>query len=159
MGRETHLVPVIWEEEQEDFAKGQMGSAQMGSLQFLLSFFDRNFLGTPVNLLLSSQKCQGVPPIYQNSYFCSGPISVNPLCPRPRIGKRSTGGPSWPPRPAGWSTSGTHMKAEYGRKGTVVLFRAEYVIMINFEFKQVSVQQYSASLLGIHIYIYIYIYT
>ena len=24
-------------------------------------FFDRDFLGTPVNLLLSSQKCQGVP--------------------------------------------------------------------------------------------------
>ena len=38
--------------------KGQMGSALMGSLHFL--FFDRNFLGTPVNLLLSPQKCQGV---------------------------------------------------------------------------------------------------
>ena len=32
-------------------------------------FRQRNFLGTPANLLLSSQKCQGVPfsPICQNS--------------------------------------------------------------------------------------------
>ena len=30
------------------FGKGQMGSALMGSLHFLF-FFDRDFLGTPVN--------------------------------------------------------------------------------------------------------------
>ena len=45
---------------QSSFGKGQMGSALKGSLQFSC-FFDRNFLGTHVNLLLSSQKCQGVP--------------------------------------------------------------------------------------------------
>ena len=41
------------------FGKGQMGSALMGSLQ--ISCFLTDFLGTPVNLLLCSQKCQGVP--------------------------------------------------------------------------------------------------
>ena len=43
-------------------------------------------MGTPVNLLLSSQKCQGVPflPICQNYHFCSGPISVDPICPQPK---------------------------------------------------------------------------
>ena len=42
------------------FGKGQMGSALMGSLQ--IPSFDRGiFVGTPVDLRLSSQKCQGVP--------------------------------------------------------------------------------------------------
>ena len=36
------------------FGKGQMGSALMGSLQISL-FLQRDFLGTPVNLLLSPQ--------------------------------------------------------------------------------------------------------
>ena len=44
-------------------------------------FFDRDFLGTPVNLLSSSQKCQGVP--FSRSVkvrcFCSGPISDEEL--------------------------------------------------------------------------------
>ena len=66
--------------------KGHMGSALMGSLH-ILCLFDRgrDFLGSLVNLLLSSQKCQGVPfsPICQNGYFCSGPISVDPICPQP----------------------------------------------------------------------------
>ena len=55
--------------------KGQMGSALMGSLQIFL-FFDRGtFLGTPVNLLLSPQKCQGVPfsPICQSSLLLQRP--------------------------------------------------------------------------------------
>ena len=48
-------------------------------------FFDTDFLGTPGNLLLSSQKCQGVsfPSICQNSLLCSGPISVDLICPQP----------------------------------------------------------------------------
>ena len=42
--------------------KGQMRSALMVSLQNSVFLFrQRDFLGTPVNLLLSSQKCQGVP--------------------------------------------------------------------------------------------------
>ena len=40
--------------------KGRMRSALIGSLQ-ITCFFDRDFLGAPVNLLLSSQNCQGVP--------------------------------------------------------------------------------------------------
>ena len=48
-------------------------------------FFDRDFLLTPVNLLLLSQKCQGVtsspwgPQSVELPYFCSGPISVDRL--------------------------------------------------------------------------------
>ena len=49
-------------------------------------FFDRDFLGTPVNLLLSSDKYQGVPFSPQN--FCSGPISVDPTCPQPKNERR-----------------------------------------------------------------------
>ena len=48
--------------------------------------FLTDFLGTPVNLLLYSQKCQGVfvTPICQIHYFCIGHISVDPICPQPR---------------------------------------------------------------------------
>ena len=40
---------------------------------------------TPVNLLLSSQKCQSVPfpRSVKTHHFCSGPISVDPICPQP----------------------------------------------------------------------------
>ena len=45
--------------------KGQMGFALMGSPQWghcrFHVFFQRNFLGTPVYLLLCFQNCQGVP--------------------------------------------------------------------------------------------------
>ena len=45
---------------------------QLGVTAFFESLFDRGtFLGTPVNLLLSSQKCQGVP------FF--------PVCPQPKV--------------------------------------------------------------------------
>ena len=62
---------------------GQMWSALMGSLQ-ISCCLTGTFGGTPVNLLLFSQKCQGVPfsPSCQNS-FCSGTISVDPICPQP----------------------------------------------------------------------------
>ena len=48
-------------------------------------FRQRDFLGTPVNLLLSSQKCQGVlfPQSVNNHDFCSGPMSVDLICPQP----------------------------------------------------------------------------
>ena len=44
-------------------------------------------MGTPVKLLLSSQKCQGVfvSTICQIHYFCSGPISVDSICPQPSV--------------------------------------------------------------------------
>ena len=67
-------------------AQGQMGSALMGSLQISCFLTEWLFWGTPVNLCLSSQKCQGVPfsPIRQKLLLCSGPISADPICPRPR---------------------------------------------------------------------------
>ena len=44
------------------FGKGQTGSALMRPLQFFYNaFWQRDLLGTPVNLLLSCQMCQGVP--------------------------------------------------------------------------------------------------
>ena len=66
------------------YVKGTNGSALMGSLQ--LSFLLRDFWGTPANLLLPYQKCQGIPfsPICQKYYFCSGPISADPICPQPK---------------------------------------------------------------------------
>ena len=66
------------------FGNGRGGSALMGSLR-LSCFWQRGFLGTPVNLLLSSQKCQGVPFLryVKICYFCSGAISVDPICPQP----------------------------------------------------------------------------
>ena len=67
-----------------------MGSALMGSLQLLCFSTEGLFVGTPVNLLSSSPKCQGVPsfPICQSSLseneleFCVL-ISVDPICPQP----------------------------------------------------------------------------
>ena len=66
--------------------KGHMGSALMGSLQSSC-FLTEGLLGVlPVNLLLSSQKWQGVP-FFPNlsriHYFCSDPISVDPIFPQP----------------------------------------------------------------------------
>ena len=63
-----------------------MGSALRGSAQISCFLTEVFFGGTPGNLLLHSEKCQGVPfsPICQNEfYFCSGPINVNPSCPQP----------------------------------------------------------------------------
>ena len=50
------------------FGKGQMGWALMGVTANFM-FFDRDFWGAPIKLLVSSQKCQGVPfsPIRQNA--------------------------------------------------------------------------------------------
>ena len=67
--------------------KGTNGARTNGVTAF--SFFLTVFLlGTPVNLRLSSQKCQGVAfsPISQIHYFCCDPISVDPICPRPKGG-------------------------------------------------------------------------
>ena len=68
------------------FGKGQMGSAVVVSLRQLHVFGQRDFLGTPTNLRLYSQKCQGVPfpQSFKTCYFCSGHISVDPICPQPR---------------------------------------------------------------------------
>ena len=50
-------------------------------------FWQRDLLGTPVNPLLSSQECQGVlfPQSVNIHDFCSGPISVDPICLQPSL--------------------------------------------------------------------------
>ena len=59
-------------------------------------------MGTPVNLIASSQQCQGVP-FPQSAkirYFCSGPVSVDPICPQPKGHPRRRRG-ALRPRPGG----------------------------------------------------------
>ena len=75
-------VPSGWSEL---FGKGQMGSALRGSL--LILCFDRDLLGTPVNLFLSPQSARVYlfPLSVKNHYFSSGPISVDPICPQPNF--------------------------------------------------------------------------
>ena len=63
--------------------KGTNGvGTSMGSLRILCLLTEGTFWGAPVNLLLSSQKCQGVPfsPIRQNSLHSQpGPVVFTPL--------------------------------------------------------------------------------
>ena len=95
--------------------KGQMGSSIMGSLHVLCFLTGTCWVITQVNLLSFSQKCQGVPfsticqsalllqrphkgawsankhettrKPKQKQHLCSGPISVDPICPQPRPGR------------------------------------------------------------------------
>ena len=65
--------------------KGQMGSALMGSLHFL--FFDRGtFWVLPLSYfyLPKSARAYRFPQSVKINHFCSGPISVDPICPQPR---------------------------------------------------------------------------
>ena len=80
-----------------------MGSALMGSLQQKHVSLQRDLLGTPVNLItFISLKVPGHTFFPNKSVkihdFCSGPISVDPICPQPgsvRAGDVShIGGPS-----------------------------------------------------------------
>ena len=80
-------IPIPGAKNAKQARKGTNGVSTNGVAANLM-FFDRDLLGTPVNLL-SSQKCQGAPfsPISQSLkkyYFCSGPISVNSICPQPK---------------------------------------------------------------------------
>ena len=63
------------------FGEGQMGSALMGSLHLFLCF-SRDLLGTNLSKYVNIAYLftQSV----KNSYFCSDPISVDPICPQPR---------------------------------------------------------------------------
>ena len=61
--------------------KGQMGSALLDGVTANLVFFARgDLLGTPINLLFSCQKCQGVQfvPVYQNSSLLHRPHECRP---------------------------------------------------------------------------------
>ena len=66
--------------------QGQMGSALRGSLQISCFLTEGPFLGIPLNLLLSSQKCQGVPfsPICQTiETFAAVTLVVTPFVRNP----------------------------------------------------------------------------
>ena len=58
-----------------ELGKGQIGSALLGSLQMLCLLTEALFFGAPVDLLLYSKTCQGVP----FSSICQNPL----LLPRP----------------------------------------------------------------------------
>ena len=63
--------------------KGEMGSALMESLQ-ISCFLTEELFGTPVKCVFPIV-CQGVPFSQSGKipYFCSGPISVDPICSQP----------------------------------------------------------------------------
>ena len=52
-------------------------------------FFDRDFWGTPVDLLYlpKSARAYIFPQSVRIHYFCSGPSSVDPICPQPISGR------------------------------------------------------------------------
>ena len=61
-----------------------MGSALMGSLQ-ISCFVDRGFFWVPIcqNLSISVNFAYLFPQSVKINYFCSDPISVDPICPQP----------------------------------------------------------------------------
>ena len=70
------------------FGKGQMGSAPVGSPQFLM-FFDRGTLRVLPLTYFYLPKVTGRAFVHNLStinYFCSGPISVDPICLQPKSG-------------------------------------------------------------------------
>ena len=70
------------------FRKGSNEVSTNGVTANVLScFLTEGLVGTPVDLRLSSQKCQGVPvsPILHKTHeFAAAPFSVDPICPQPR---------------------------------------------------------------------------
>ena len=72
------------EPEPKVVGQGKNGVSTNGVAAIVYVFDRGTFWGTPVNLLLSSQKCQGVPFSPNLSklmyYFCSGTLSIDPIC-------------------------------------------------------------------------------
>ena len=81
----ARAVATVSKPTQMRFGKAEMGSALMGSLQICHAFWQRDFLGTPVNLLYlpKSARAYLFPQSVKIPYFRSGPISVDPICPQP----------------------------------------------------------------------------
>ena len=76
----------------KDVGKGQMGSALMGSLQ-MSCFFDRGTFWVPPLTyfhLPKSARAYLFPQSVKTHYFCSGPISVDPICPQPKIAHQNS---------------------------------------------------------------------
>ena len=71
------------------FGRGQMGLALMVPANFSFFWAGTFWVITPFNLIVYSQKCQGVffSLICQNHNFCSGSSSVDPICPQPSLGQ------------------------------------------------------------------------
>ena len=70
-----------------DFGEGQMGSALMGSLQIAM-FFDRGTFGVLPLIYFYIPRSARAYLFFQSvkiHHFCSGPISVDPSCPQPRV--------------------------------------------------------------------------
>ena len=63
------------------FGKGQLGSALMGSLQ-IFSFLTEGLFGYSCHPLPKSATAYLFPQSGNVHYFCSGPISVDPICPQ-----------------------------------------------------------------------------
>ena len=68
--------------QRRKIGKGQMGLALMGSLQ--ISCFLTEVLFGATNLSKSVNCAYLFPQSISNYYFCSDPISVDPICPQPR---------------------------------------------------------------------------
>ena len=86
LGRKRDRLPRVLPEPRRTRAraprKGTHGDSTMGSALQISCFLTEGLFGYPVNLLLSSQKCQGVlfhQPV-KIEYFCIGPI-----CPQPTL--------------------------------------------------------------------------
>ena len=78
-------------EARPDARKGRNGVSTNGVTANIWCFLTEELSG--VNLLLSSQKCQCLPLFPQSvytHYFCDGPISVDPTCPQPSLGDKTS---------------------------------------------------------------------
>ena len=135
------------EEEEErlrqrvrELGKGQMGSALNGVTANLI-FFDRGaFWAFPLAYfyLPKSARAYLFPQYVKLNYFCSGPISVDPTCPRPRSTPKSS--KSEPKSP------------KKGKKvSTLALFDPKPA--------KTTVTYDILAYLSLSLYIYIYIYT
>ena len=72
--------------------KGTGGVSTMWGHCEFSCLLDRDFLGTPVNLLLSSQSARAHLFIQSVKFFyiCLGPISADPICPQPNDQARAS---------------------------------------------------------------------
>ena len=69
---------------QANIGKGQMGSALMGSLQSLCFLTGTLWVFPLIDVYIpKSARAHLFPQSVKNGYFCSGPISVDPICPQP----------------------------------------------------------------------------
>ena len=78
----------------ERVGKGQMGSALTGSLLHILCFLTEGLSGYSRSPTFISSRAYLFPQSVKMHYFCSGPISVDPICPQPNLLVRGISGKS-----------------------------------------------------------------